>query len=136
MTDHTQEPLWSDTDIANDAKRASSNPTVQAAIRRCLLFMRHGYEAHIAELSAERDALRAQLEAQGSWEDVPGGEYVMREPGQDHYGYKIRVDGSLVQYIGLPHAIFLDEPFDEIELPDGWKLQRRITSGEGEQRRA
>lgn len=46
------EPLWSDADIANDAKRASSNPTIQATIRSCLLFMRHGYEDDRAKTHA------------------------------------------------------------------------------------
>jgi hypothetical protein len=55
------EPLWSDNDIANDAKRASSNPTIQAIVRSCLLFMRHGYEAERAAHLARIVELEAEL---------------------------------------------------------------------------
>lgn len=60
-------PLWRDEDIANDAKRASSNPTIQAIIRACLLFMRSGYEAErradkarIAEYERQVAALKQE----------------------------------------------------------------------------
>lgn len=69
------QPLWTDENIYNDAKRASSNPTVQAQIRACLLFMRHGYEARLRTVEAERDKLRQQLrDERHMFEDLtPGG---------------------------------------------------------------
>jgi hypothetical protein len=62
MSNEQPAPLWSDEDIANDAKRASSNPTTQATIRSCLFFMRFGYEAALERLTQANDELRDALD--------------------------------------------------------------------------
>lgn len=102
MTDNTPKPqevalgpLWTDEDIANDAKRADSNPTVQAKIRACLAFMRHGYEAALYELHHDvmvREKHVAKLEAQlAEANDIIAG----LEFDQDSPEYVARVEDIL-----------------------------------------
>jgi hypothetical protein len=75
-------------------------------------------------LRAENDALRSQVAAAGEWEPVPDGDYIIAQ-GADGRGWKVRVNGALVANIGLPYEIFLDEPYAEVDLPEGWALMRK-----------
>jgi hypothetical protein len=111
------EPLWSDTDIANDAKRASSNPTIQATIRSCLLFIRSGYEAeraaHLARI--------AELEAQVEWKPLADAWY-----GDNEHTWVIAQNGANIQ-AWLNSDV---QDVSEILLPDALRLCRRVATQE------
>ena len=100
MTDAQQpQPLWTDENIMNDARRATSNPTAQAQIRSCLLFMRHGYEAERQQLTARIQELERELaEARSQrWDPVEDGEYVHDSIIDGRIVVRVEDNGKTVQ---------------------------------------
>jgi hypothetical protein len=92
-------PLWSDEYLVEFAAQHSKNPSVQAAVRGALLYMRSQYEAKLNEYQAtylyyidlafKTDARIAALEAQlaelKKWEPVPD---EVRETIMAELGYR------------------------------------------------
>lgn len=121
------EPLWSDARIF-DAAHYWVTPEVA---RATAVAMRDEYEAALAALTAERDALREECERLKAerWEPIEDGE----EIDVAHFDYATDFESLLTVDSGLELALFVNDEADTartfLYLPDDMRLCRRVRLG-------